>query len=60
MGDGGGGGASALIDLAWFGVVVGLVGAVRQVLGRPGVRRLEQVSGAVLVGLGVRLAVEAR
>jgi threonine/homoserine/homoserine lactone efflux protein len=31
------------------------------VLGRPGVRRrLDQVSGVVLVGLGVRLAAEAR
>ncbi|NEA25045.1 LysE family translocator [Actinomadura bangladeshensis] len=53
--------AWALIDLAWYAVVVWLVGAARRVLGRPGVRRrLEQVSGAVLVGLGVRLAVEAR
>ncbi|WP_301177165.1 LysE family translocator [Actinomadura geliboluensis] len=51
----------ALIDLAWYAVVVWVVGAARRVLGRPGVRRrLEQVSGAVLVGLGVRLAVEAR
>lgn len=53
--------AWALIDLAWYAVVVWLVGAARRVLGRPRVRRrLEQVSGAVLVGLGVRLAVEAR
>lgn len=53
--------AWALIDLAWYAVVVWLVGAARRVLGRAGVRRrLEQVSGAVLVGLGVRLAVEAR
>ncbi|MGW5416177.1 LysE family translocator [Actinomadura geliboluensis] len=51
----------ALIDLAWYAVVVWVVGAARRVLGRPGVRRrLEQVSGVVLVGLGVRLAVEAR
>lgn len=51
----------ALIDLAWYTVVVWLVGAARRVLGRPGVRRrLEQVSGVVLVGLGVRLAAEAR
>jgi threonine/homoserine/homoserine lactone efflux protein len=51
----------ALIDLLWYAVVVWVVGAARRVLGRPGVRRrLEQVSGVVLVGLGVRLAVEAR
>jgi threonine/homoserine/homoserine lactone efflux protein len=51
----------ALIDLVWYAVVVWLVGAARRVLGRPGVRRrLEQVSGVVLVGLGVRLAAEAR
>ncbi|QKW36400.1 LysE family translocator [Actinomadura sp. NAK00032] len=51
----------ALIDLAWYAVVVWVVGAARRVLGRPVVRRrLEQVSGVVLVGLGVRLAVEAR
>jgi threonine/homoserine/homoserine lactone efflux protein len=51
----------ALIDLAWYTVVVWLVGAARRVLGRPVVRRrLDQVSGVVLVGLGVRLAAEAR
>ncbi|WUI03217.1 LysE family translocator [Spirillospora sp. NBC_00431] len=51
----------ALIDLAWYGVVVWLVGAARRVLVRPVVRRrLEQVSGVVLVGLGVRLAAETR
>lgn len=51
----------ALIDLAWYTVVVWLVGAARRVLGRAVVRRwLEQVSGVVLVGLGVRLAAEAR
>ncbi|WP_067472733.1 LysE family translocator [Actinomadura hibisca] len=51
----------ALIDLVWYTVVVWLVDAARRVLGRPGVRRrLEQVSGVVLVGLGVRLAAETR
>lgn len=50
----------ALIDLVWYAVVVWLVGAARRLLGRPGVRRLEQVSGVVLVGLGARLAAEAR
>ncbi|GAA4339540.1 LysE family translocator [Actinomadura luteofluorescens] len=51
----------ALIDLVWYAAVVWLVGSARRVLGRPGVRRrLDQVSGVVLVGLGVRLAAEAR
>ncbi|WP_067464894.1 LysE family translocator [Actinomadura macra] len=51
----------ALIDLAWYAAVVWLVGSARRVLGRPVVRRrLEQLSGVVLVGLGVRLAAEAR
>ncbi|MGP4028125.1 LysE family translocator [Actinomadura sp. 3N407] len=51
----------ALIDLAWYTVVVWMVGAARRLLGRAGVRRrLEQVSGVVLVALGVRLAAEAR
>lgn len=51
----------ALIDLVWYAVVVWLVGAAKRVLGRPVVRRrLDQVSGVVLVGLGVRLAAETR
>lgn len=51
----------ALIDLVWYTAVVWVVGAARQVLGRRGVRRrLDQVSGVVLVALGVRLAAEVR
>ncbi|XRQ15253.1 LysE family translocator [Actinomadura welshii] len=51
----------ALIDLAWYSVVVWLVGTARRVLGRAGVRRrLEQVSGVVLVAMGVRLAAATR
>ncbi|TYB41380.1 LysE family translocator [Actinomadura chibensis] len=51
----------ALIDLAWYAVVVWLAGAARRVLVRPVVRRrLDQVSGVVLVGLGVRLAAATR
>ncbi|RFS84370.1 LysE family translocator [Actinomadura spongiicola] len=51
----------ALIDLVWYAVVVWVVGAARRVLGRPGVRRrLDQLSGVVLVALGVRLAAETR
>ncbi|GAA3956663.1 LysE family translocator [Actinomadura viridis] len=51
----------ALIDLLWYTVVVWAVDAARRVFERPGVRRrLEQLSGVVLVGLGVRLAAESR
>jgi threonine/homoserine/homoserine lactone efflux protein len=49
------------IDVVWYLGVVWLVGTARRVLQRSGVRRrLEQVSGAVLVGLGIRLAAESR
>lgn len=50
-----------LVDLLWYGVLVWTVARAKDLLGRPAVRRrLEQVSGAVLIGLGVRLAVEGR
>ncbi|WP_245974655.1 LysE family translocator [Thermomonospora umbrina] len=50
-----------LVDMVWYLGVVWLVGAARAWSGRSGVRRrLEQVSGVVLVGLGVRLAAESR
>ncbi|MFI0446071.1 LysE family translocator [Actinomadura sp. 6N118] len=51
----------ALIDLIWYSGVVWLVVAARRLFERPGARRrLEQVSGVVLVGLGIRLAAESR
>ncbi|GAA2449900.1 LysE family translocator [Actinomadura vinacea] len=51
----------ALIDLLWYALVVWTVDAARRVFERSGVRRrLEQVSGVVLVALGVRLAAESR
>ncbi|MCP9947753.1 LysE family translocator [Actinomadura madurae] len=51
----------ALIDLVWYTAVVWTVAAARRALGRPAVRRrLDRLSGVVLVGLGVRLAAEAR
>jgi len=51
----------ALIDLVWYTGVVWLVSAARRLMSRPTVRRrLDQVSGVVLVGLGLRLAAEAR
>ena len=50
----------ALIDMAWYLPMVWLAGRARAVLQRPAVRRrLEQVSGAVLMGLGLRLAVDS-
>ncbi|QFG26742.1 LysE family translocator [Actinomadura sp. WMMB 499] len=51
----------ALIDLAWYTVIVQLVAAGRRLLDRPAVRRrLEQASGVILVGLGIRLAADSR
>ncbi|MFD7279820.1 LysE family translocator [Streptomyces sp. NPDC059862] len=50
----------ALVDLIWYLPLVRLAGRVRGVLQRQSVRRrMEQVCGAVLVGLGVRLATES-
>ncbi|MBE3012850.1 LysE family translocator [Microbispora sp. NEAU-D428] len=49
------------VDVIWYVGVIWLVGRAGAVLGRPAVRRrLEQVSGTVLVALGVRVALEAR
>ncbi|MGA4539549.1 LysE family translocator [Uniformispora flossi] len=49
----------ALIDLIWYFGLVWLAGRVRATFQRPAVRRrMEQVSGTVLVTLGVRLAAQ--
>ena len=49
------------VDTLWYLTVVWLIGRVRLVFERPAVRRrIEQISGVVLIGLGVRLATEAR
>ncbi|MBO8201662.1 LysE family translocator [Streptomyces smyrnaeus] len=49
----------AVVDLIWYLPLVWLAGRVSGVLRRQSVRRrMEQISGTVLVGLGVRLAVE--
>jgi threonine/homoserine/homoserine lactone efflux protein len=49
----------AVIDLVWYLPLVWLAGRARTALQRPAVRRrLEQISGAVLVGLGLRLALD--
>ncbi len=51
----------AIVDLAWYCLVIWCVTRVRTLLARPSVRRrLEQLSGVVLIGLGVRLALDAR
>ncbi|MGN9844202.1 LysE family translocator [Nonomuraea sp. H19] len=50
-----------LIDLLWYGALIWAVAKAKEWLGRPAVRRrLEQISGVVLIGLGVRLVVESR
>ncbi|MEO3801915.1 LysE family translocator [Nonomuraea sp. B1E8] len=50
-----------LVDLLWYTLVIWTVARAKAWLGRTAVRRrLEQVSGVVLIGLGVRLAVESR
>jgi threonine/homoserine/homoserine lactone efflux protein len=50
----------ALIDLAWYLPMVWLAGRARAVFQRPAVRRrLEQMAGVVLVGLGLRLALDS-
>ncbi len=49
----------ALYEVGYYGLYVWCVGRMKAVLSRAAVRRrLEQVSGGVLVLLGVRLAVE--
>ncbi|MEV4179150.1 LysE family translocator [Nonomuraea sp. NPDC049709] len=49
------------VDLLWYGLLIWAVGKAKEWLGRPVVRRrLERISGVVLIGLGVRMVVEAR
>lgn len=49
------------IDVIWYLGMVWLVGTLRPLVTRPQVqRRLEQACGALLVGLGARLAAESR
>ncbi|MFI6179706.1 LysE family translocator [Nonomuraea sp. NPDC051191] len=50
-----------LVDTVWYGLLIWTVAKARDFLGRPAVRRrLEQISGVVLIGLGVRLVLDAR
>lgn len=49
----------AVFEVGYYGLYVWFVGRLRTVLSRTGVRRrLEQVSGGVLLALGARLALE--
>jgi threonine/homoserine/homoserine lactone efflux protein len=51
----------ALVDVSWYVMVIWLAGRAGRVLRGPRVRRrMEQVSGVVLVGLGVRLVTDSR
>ncbi|GAA4927848.1 threonine/homoserine/homoserine lactone efflux protein [Nonomuraea thailandensis] len=53
--------ASTLIDLVWYLGIVRLVVAAERFFRRPAVRRcLEYVSGTLLIGLAVRLALTSR
>ncbi|MEU5869330.1 LysE family translocator [Nonomuraea sp. NPDC047529] len=50
-----------LVDTVWYGLLIWTVAKAKDFLGRPAVRRrLEQISGVVLIGLGVRLVLDAR
>lgn len=49
------------ISASWYALVVVAIGLVRRTLSRPAVKaRVEQISGVVLVGLGLRMAVMSR
>ncbi|MCO5997008.1 LysE family translocator [Actinoallomurus rhizosphaericola] len=51
----------ALVDVAWYLGVIWLAGRAGRLLRGPRVRRrMEQVSGVVLVGLGIRLVTDSR
>ncbi|WP_344943294.1 LysE family translocator [Sphaerisporangium flaviroseum] len=50
-----------LVDMVWYLGVIWLIGRARPVFERPSVRRrLEQASGVVLVGLGLRIVTDTR
>lgn len=48
------------LDLVWFSGVAAFVNAAQRAFRRTLARRVERITGAILVGLGVRLAVERR
>jgi threonine/homoserine/homoserine lactone efflux protein len=51
----------AVFDLIWYSALAfGVTRAKRAFVERPWLRRVERFTGAVLIGLGVRLALERR
>jgi threonine/homoserine/homoserine lactone efflux protein len=50
-----------LVDLLWYAALIWAVATAKAFFGRPEVRRrLERVSGVVLIGFGVRMVLEAK
>ncbi len=49
-----------VLDVVWFSVLTYAVDRARSVLQPRVQRRMERLTGAVMVGLGVRLAMESR
>ena len=48
------------LDIVWFSALIYAVDKARAVLRSPVQRVLERVTGAVMIGLGIRLAMESR
>jgi threonine/homoserine/homoserine lactone efflux protein len=49
----------AVFEVGYYGLYVWFVGRMRRVLARANVRRrLEQISGGVLLALGIRMALD--
>ena len=54
------GAVAAVISVGWFSVVANVVGALRRLFARVRVRRvIDAIMGGLLVGLGVRIAVQS-
>lgn len=54
------GAVAAVISVVWFSVVANVVGALRRLFARVRVRRvIDAVMGGLLVGLGLRIAVQS-
>jgi threonine/homoserine/homoserine lactone efflux protein len=54
------GAVAAVISVVWFSVVANVVGALRRLFARVRVRRMiDAVMGGLLVGLGIRIAVQS-
>jgi threonine/homoserine/homoserine lactone efflux protein len=54
-------GVHAVLSIAWFALLISLAGALSRWLRRPAtVRGIDGITGATLIGVGVRLALSAR